>query len=382
MKYTFRKFINDIHLWLGIGSGILIFLICLSGTILTFEKEIEGIFDEKLTVVPQGEMLSIESMANTLSVNGEVMSVKIGNDSEKPYEFRVKTSPENRRGTVFFVNPYTGETLKPEPTVLNDFFLSMFKLHRWMLVDSSIGRPIVGIATIIFLFLTISGLILWFPKNLKWRNMKQGFKIKFSANWKRINHDLHNTLGFYSSLLLIIMVLTGLNWSFEWYKDGASAVLGAKIFNRGGGPEFESQAQPEEWKTLEEILAVSQTELDYLGETTLRFPSKPEGVYTISKTNPNSMVPVAADNLVLDRNGALLSKNLFSDKPFNEQVAGLIKPLHTGEIFGLYSKILYFLVCLFATSLPVTGTIIWINKLKKKRKKRLNLSSISEETVI
>src|SRR5690606_36620507 len=112
------------------------------------------------------------------------------------------------------------------------------------------------------------------------------------------------------------------------------------------------------------------------------FPSNPEGVYTISKTNPNGMVPVAADNLVLDRNGALLSKNLFSDKPFNEQVAGLIKPLHTGEIFGLYSKILYFLVCLFATSLPVTGTIIWINKLKKKRKKRLNLSSISEETVI
>jgi len=53
------------------------------------------------------------------------------------------------------------------------------------------------------------------------------------------------------------------------------------------------------------------------------------------------------------------------------QIASLIKPIHTGQIFGTFSKIIYFIACLIATSLPITGTIIWLNKLKKKRKRKL-----------
>ena len=49
----------------------------------------------------------------------------------------------------------------------------------------------------------------------------------------------------------------------------------------------------------------------------------------------------------------------------------MIKPLHLGEVYGSFSKILYFIACLLATSLPVTGTIIWLNKLKKKPKRKL-----------
>lgn len=356
-------------MWLGIASGIIIFLICLSGTILTFETEIEGFFDKDLIVNPEGEKQKLETLVTNLSANGEVISVKIGEHIEQSYEFRVKTSADDRRGTVFYVNPYTGETLKPEPTALNDFFFSMFKLHRWLLVDSSIGRPIIGVATLIFLLLTVSGMVLWFPKRLKWNNIKRGLKIKFSAKWKRINHDLHNTLGFYTSFFLLVMALTGLNWSFEWYRDGASAVIGAKIFDRSSQPQYHSDADINDWIAMGEIVAISGEELRYSGETTVRIPADPTGVYTVSKQNNDSFTPVFKDHLIIDRDGEVLAKNLFSDKPFNEKIASLIKPIHTGEIFGTFSKILYFIVCLFATSLPVTGTIIWINKLKKKRQK-------------
>lgn len=61
---------------------------------------------------------------------------------------------------------------------------------------------------------------------------------------------------------------------------------------------------------------------------------------------------------------------MFSDKPLNEQIVSLIKPLHLGSVCGIFSKILYFIACLVATSLPVTGTLIWINKLRKKKKPR------------
>tara|TARA_B100000700_G_C14757421_1_gene720466 strand:- start:114 stop:863 length:750 start_codon:yes stop_codon:yes gene_type:complete len=248
----------------------------------------------------------------------------------------------------------------------------MFKLHRWLLLDSSIGRPIVGVATIIFLILSITGIVLWFPKKkINWKTLKPGFKIKFSARWKRINHDLHNTLGFYACIFLAIMSLTGLCWSFQWYRDLGSEVMGAQIFGGRGGPRVESEAQidEDEMISIAAIEKITAQELNYEGKTSISFPSGDKGVYSIRKYESAKLSPLIADNLIVDRDGKVLKKEVFNDKPINLRIASLIKPLHTGSIYGGFSKLLYFLACLIATSLPITGTFIWIHKMKKKPKK-------------
>jgi uncharacterized iron-regulated membrane protein len=75
--------------------------------------------------------------------------------------------------------------------------------------------------------------------------------------------------------------------------------------------------------------------------------------------------------VILDQYTArILRTELFSDKPFNEQVAASIKAIHMGSFYGTFSKIIYFITCLIGTSLPVTGIIIWINKLRKKKTKK------------
>jgi uncharacterized iron-regulated membrane protein len=370
-KYGIRKFLNDVHLWLGLASGIILFLVCFSGTVLTFEKEIKNVFAEDFKVSGT-QVIEIEALTEVLQQEGEVSSVSIPAEAGKPYEFRVKTSPEDRRGTTFYVDPYTGDYMQTKKSSLDDFFMWNFRMHRWLLLDSAIGRPIVGIATIIFFILSLSGVVLWFPKKLKWKNMKSGFKIKTSANWKRINHDLHNTLGFYACIVLVIMTLTGLFWSFEWYREAGSAVLGTKVFNRGGGPSFTSNENITEadLASIASIYNISSEELNYEGTTTISFPSEREQIYKVRKTNNNGWSPVTSDQLVIDRDGTVLNKEIFSEKPLNVQVASLIKPIHTGEIFGTFSKIIYFLACLIATTLPVTGTLIWLNKMKKKKPKK------------
>ncbi|WP_455169519.1 PepSY-associated TM helix domain-containing protein [Aegicerativicinus sediminis] len=370
-NYTFRKLINDIHLWLGIGSGIVLFLVCLSGTILTFEKEIKSAFTENLEVEGNSEsILSAEQLVQKLSGKGTIDGFTIPSNSTSPYEFRVKMSPEDRRGTAVYVNQFTGETLQHETNdSINEFFMTMFRLHRWLLLDTSVGRPIVGIATIIFFFLSISGIILWFPKKMLWKQFKPGFKIKFSASWKRINHDLHNTLGFYSCIFLIVMTLTGLNWSFGWYKEGASAVLGTPVFNRSQ-PEITVPESNASDLGLSEILNIANKEFNYSGDLIIGLPSDRNDYFSIRKKNASSWTPTVSNVLILSKQGDILMKDIFNEKPLNVQIASLIKPLHTGEIFGGISKIIYFLACLIATSLPITGIIIWINKLKKKRAKK------------
>lgn len=373
-SYSLRKFINDIHLWMGIGSGIIIFLVCLSGTILVFDKEIRNVFTKEIafeeTSLPQKDLSSLSA-----SIEAEGLGVLNSITIEGPdgfYTANIKTGPDDRRGTTFLVHPQTAEVIAEPESSAAGFMMSMFRLHRWLLLDSAIGRPIVGVATIIFILLAISGLVLWFPKKLKWKNIKSGFRIRTKANWKRINHDLHNTLGFYSLILIIIMCLTGLCWSFEGYRDLASSVLGTKVFNRGGGSTYAALDLEESEKTdLQKVYELAQTEFPYEGKISIALPSAEKPVYSIRKYDASAFSPVIADNLVIDEAGEIQKKIIFREKPMNEQVASLIKPIHLGEIYGTFSKIIYFIACLIATSLPITGTIIWLNKLKKKKKKTL-----------
>ncbi len=361
---------NDIHLWLGLASGIILFLVCLSGTILTFEHEIKDFFADDFIVEKTPNKETISGLVTALKVAdmGFVTGVTIAADEEEPYVFNVKKDLKERRGSKVLVNPFSSEIQTVKKTSADAFLLSMFKLHRWLLLDIKIGRPIVGVATIIFLIISLSGIVLWFPKKLKWRNIKQGFKIKTKANWKRINHDLHNTLGFYACIFLIIMGITGLCWSFEGYKDGLGNLIGTEIFNRSS-PKFDSEKNPgNKVISVDEAIEIANKTLAYKGDLSVTFPTKKSNYYSFRKTNEANFSPVTSDRLYVALSGEILAADYFKDKPLNVQFASLIKPIHTGDIYGLFSKIIYFLVCLIATSLPVTGTIIWINKMKKTKK--------------
>lgn len=368
--YTFRKLINDIHLWLGIGSGIIIFLVCFSGTILAFEHEIKHLFSNEIEINEAENKKTVTELINIVknSNNGFVTGLSIPNNTHEAYIFSVKKSMKERRGSSMIVNPYSGELQTAEKTSADAFLFSMFKLHRWLLLDSKIGRPIVGIATIIFLILSISGIILWFPRKLKWKNFKPGFKIKTNANWKRINHDLHNTLGFYACIFIVIMGITGLCWSFEGYRNGLGNLIGTKIFNRST-PKIELNNTTKNIISVDKAINIANKTLNYNGKLSVSFPNKKNNYYAFRKTNANNWSPVTTDKVYIDQSGNVLAVDIFKNKPLNVKIASLIKPIHTGEIFGTTTKIIYFLACLIGTSLPVTGTIIWINKLKKKKKK-------------
>ena len=377
--YGIRTFINDVHLWLGLTSGIIIFLVCLSGTILTFEKEIEQWFKEEMKVQATGNKISLSQIVDNpnIQAKGQLMAITVPTDNAAPYQLSIKEDPKQRRGSTYEVNPYTAEILAPQKTGMDDFMFSMFKLHRWLLMDIELGRPIVGIATIIFLILSISGIILWFPKKVKWKTVKAGFKIKTSANWKRINHDLHNTLGFYSCLLILIMGITGLCWSFEGYRDGLSSLMGAKVFgNRGAQPKVDLEnLDNDKAIDLEQAVLLANNTLDYNGTLTITLPNEKNPVYGFRKIADDSWSTVAQDQLQIHTSGKIIHKELYADKPLNVKIASAIRPIHTGEIYGTFSKWLYFLACLIGTSLPITGTIIYINKLKKKSKRRRKLAT-------
>lgn len=378
MNTAFRKFINDLHLWGGLVSGVILFIVCLSGTIYTFHKEVDELFNkEKYRVTSVGNALPIDSLIKKIeSPKVKVTSFTKYHNPEKSWIFTLKEKSENAtkeksdRGRQILVNPYSGEILGSTKSKTNEFFLTMMKLHRWLLMDQKTGRIIVGVSTIIFVLMMLTGLILWIPKKVKkWRNWKQGLGIKLNGKWKRVNHDLHNTLGFYSFLILLIMGITGLCWSFEWYKDGMSDILGAKVFGARGEKAVPSKYVANTRKvSIASVMLAANEFLIKDGMTSVVLPKDSVGSYLISSTSTGFFALAATDKITIDQyTGTILKHEKFSDKNFGEKIAATIRPLHTGEILGIFSKIVYFIFCLIATSLPVTGVLIWINKIKKNK---------------
>jgi len=400
-----RKFFNDVHLWLGLISGIVIVAVCLSGTIYTYNTEIQewaAPHLHKVEVPENGSRLPAETVIANIKelTQANVTAISIAHDPSRTYQVSVRKEGDNSRsGTSYYVNPYTGDITGTslEKTATAEFMRSMFSLHRWLLLDRieepligelpnrTLGSYISGGATILFTLGVITGLIIWFPQKVK--NWKQGLKIKWDGNWKRINHDLHNTLAFYSLILLFIMGATGPQWSFPWYRTGLQKTLGtykeapARPQQGQGGQDRGGQdrenktdnkeAKPVELLAIESYMVSADQALPYKGNYRITLPQSGDAPVEITKNRTGFFAPAAGDKLKLEASTSeVLSAEIFRDKPFNERVAGSIKALHIGDVYGPFSKLLYFIACLIATSLPITGTIIWLNKLKKKGKRK------------
>lgn len=401
-----RKFFNDIHLWLGLSSALIVVAVCFSGTVYVFnteltEKAAPHLY--KVQPVPGQGRMHVDSLVEKVKqeTGGTIASVTIPAELNRTYQFNVKKKEDStaRGGTTYMVNPYTGAIVgnSKEKNGAKEFMGTMFSLHRWLLLDKvekpiikgvenrKLGSMITGWATIIFTLGCITGLIIWFPQKLKhWR---QGLKIKWNAGWKRVNHDLHNSLAFYSLIFLLLMGLTGPQWSFEWYRTGLQKTLGTYKPAEGGkgGERKEGQAKGEGKKeagtdttaiaTVQLSIADYVKEADkllaYNGNYVITLPADAGAKTMITKTKLGFFAPAAGDRITMDpKNGKVVKLDIFKKKPFNERVAGSIKAIHVGNVYGTFTKILYFLACLIATSLPITGTMIWLNKMKKKTKSK------------
>ena len=224
-----RNIFKKLHLWISIPFGLVITVTCFTGALLIFEDEITAACrGDVMTVSPQGEPLSFEKIVQTveatLSDGVEITGIVVPSAPDEAY--KVNLSKPKR--AALYVNQYTGE-IKGESERL-PFFATVFRLHRWLLDtnpgDGAIfwGKMIVGASTLSFVIILVTGLVIWWPRNRKM--LKNRLSILFCRGYKRLFYDLHVAGGFYALLLLLVMALTGLTWSYEWYRNGVNSLFG------------------------------------------------------------------------------------------------------------------------------------------------------------
>lgn len=366
---TFKKINAWLHLWLGLASGIVVFVLGITGCALVFEHEIKAMINPWVAVkAPAGAKILAPS-----ALYQSVQQALPGKQIESVWYYGENRSARfsaHEVDSTIYVNPYTAEVLGMFKDA--DIFKFFKDGHYYLWMPEKIGHQVVGWGTLIFFLLLISGIILWWPKKWTKKTREQSFKIKWKAKLKRVNYDLHNVLGFYSILIALLFAFTGLMMSFSWFNNS--------VFWLAGGTK-----SPRITAVSDSTLQIKTNLLNQIDkawhkgvfeiaehkpyEILMHFPEKAsEAIYVCTDMYRGTWRDVYLDQYTLKELPA--SNKRLRDENLAAWLRRSNYGLHVGEIGGLTTKIIFFLVSLICASLPITGFYIWWGKQKKKPEKK------------
>ena len=391
-----RKFFSKLHLWVSVPFGLVITVTCFTGALLVFENEItEVCSDGAASVEVAGEQLAVDILVERVEAanpdSAKVKSVVISGDAAKAW---IVNLSQPKRAAVY-VNQYTGEVTGKKERL--PFFDTIFRLHRW-LMDSNPGngavfwgKMVVGTSTLVFVLILVTGLVIWWPRNRKMLKNRLCIVLRKGSN--RFWYDLHVAGGFYALLFLLVMALTGLTWSFEWYRNsfydlfGASdlqVVTTAKATDVSTGATVVSAAPAASTSSTIATTDASSGATTVCDAVEPMFMPWQVAYYTVSSkyaeyskiTVSDGVVTVtlgdcgnvrASDKYTFDSTtGAITSCAPYDETPEKSKLGGWVYSLHVGCWGGALTRVVAFLAALLGATLPLTGYYFWIRRLYRR----------------
>ena len=363
-----RRILFQIHWFLGITAGLVLALMGVTGAMMSFEDEImaalsPGVVTLAPSPLPRLSPDQIIAAASYQRGGARVTQVVIERDPTLAAEVTFAPPKGVRRGTHMFVDPRTGVLLGPATG--EAFFRTVMDLHRWLALPggpNGIGRQITGFAALSLIFFALSGLYLRWPRRaLDWRSW---LVLDLRKTGRNLYRTLHAVIGGWLVVFYLLSALTGLTWSYDWYKRGATYVLTGKIGKddgRRGEPSGTARPLATAWARF---VASEGNHFDRVAIT----------VPTGDKPVVMRMLPRGArfdrmtDELRFDATtGALVKAERYAKRGPGATLAANFYALHTGAFFGIAGRILRFVSSLTMPLFTITGLLLYFARRRSKR---------------
>ena len=213
----FRKILFQVHLWVGIGVGLYVAAISISGSAIVCRREISRIASRPLRVAaPAGRRRmrpeEIEQSIIRTYSGYQILSLRQPQQSDWP-DLVVLGSRNERVARLF--DPYTGTDLgDPRPAVVRVLGW-LADLHDNLLAGLT-GRIFNGIGAFLVVVMCATGAVIWWPGIKNWR---RSMRIQPTARFARLNWDLHSAVGFWCVLFVLIWGVSGICLCFPGTLD-------------------------------------------------------------------------------------------------------------------------------------------------------------------
>jgi len=355
----FRKILFWLHLISGAIAGVVIFTMSVTGALLSFEKNITSFFEREMRYVAapyaDAQKLSATEILGKVRENKpetKPSSIALSNEANAAWQISL-----GRDGQVF-VNPYTGEITGEGAGGVRGFFRTTTDLHRWLAFSGDgrpVGKAITGACNLAFLFLAISGIYIWFPRRRTLKHFRAAMVFRPKVKGKARDFNWHTVIGFWSSLVLIILTLTATVISYQWATNLLYTLTGNEVPQQNApapnNPAEQPFALPE---NLNQLWTKAENHTNWK-TISLRLPVvKDSAVFTIDEGTYWNIF--GRSTLTIDAKTAEITKwETYGEQNSARQIRSWFRFTHTGETGGIIGQFIGFLACVGGAFLVWTG---------------------------
>lgn len=325
------------HLTIGSLAGLVILVMCLTGILLAFERQINA-WDASRYRVTVSEHLPRISLDRLLQSHRKPSMVTVRSDVRAPLEFIYG------RERTAFVDPYTGAVLGQGSKSIRQFFSTVEKCHRALggEMRAGFGRKITGAANLLFVFLILTGPYLWWPRKSTWQHFKAVLLFRPGLSGRQRDWKWHHVAGIWCALPLFFISFSGVVMSY------------------GTSPRPNPMARQgsEAPQSIESLIAKGEAQFPGWRSISIRLP-QPEATLLLTVDRGNGGQPGKRTQVLLDRStGAVLSQEAATSRIWNRFI-------HTGEAAGLAGQIVAAIASLGGALLVWTGLSLALRRLFK-----------------
>jgi uncharacterized iron-regulated membrane protein len=364
----FRTVLFWMHLVAGLTAGVIIFVMCVTGALLSFERQIIEYSerDARFVDVPAG--------ASRLAPQQIIEKLREVRPDTKPSAMSISGEPGaawlfnlGREGQVY-LDPYTGAVTGEGNKSVRGAMTELRNWHRYVALSGDgrpVGKAITGAANLLFLFLAISGIYIWWPRQLRWSAIKPVIWFKGGLTGKPRNFNWHNTIGFWTSLFLIVFTLTATVISYQWASNLLYTLTGNEVPPQQQGNNTPPADKPYEFPAdVNAAWTAADTQSPAWRSISLRLPvEKDSAVFTIDEgiywnIFGRSTLTVNAST------GAVLKWEPYGEQNSARQLRSWFRFTHTGETGGIVGQIIGFIACVGGAFLVWTGFSLALRRFR------------------
>lgn len=372
---SFRKVLFWLHLASGIVAGVIIFIMCVTGALLSFERNIIEWSEGDVRYVAASSEQRLEPSAILAKVvearpDAKPSALAIPNEPNAAWQVSL-----GREG-ILFADPYTGAITGESNKSVRGVMSELRNWHRYVALSGDqrpIGKAITGFCNVLFLFLAISGMYIWIPRVWAWKSFKPVMWFKSGLRGKPRNFNWHNVIGIWTSVLLIIFTLTATVISYQWASNLLYTITGNEVPAPSGGQQGQPQPDPDFVipANLDASWELAETQSPTWKTISLRLPvTKDSAVFTIDEGIYWNIFGRSA--MTVDTATASVSKwDPYGERNAAVQLRSWFRFTHTGETGGILGQIIGFIACVGGAVLVWTGFSLAFrrfgNWLKRRR---------------
>lgn len=352
-----RKALFWSHLVVALAAGVLLAWVAITGCLLAFQPQLERLAEASVrTGAPAASCNLAPVLAATRAQTGQ-LPVFVQEFAE-PGRPVLLTLADAR---LLLVDPCAVRVLGPA-SPWRQRFEAVENLHRRLTLTrgrQDTLRQLKNAAVLAFLFLIVSGLVLWLPRQLRRASLSVALTPRPGLRGRARLWNLHQVAGFWVAVPMLFLAVSGVVISYAWARNlvyraaGSPELVTAAPRPRGGdGPHTPTTR----YALLDPLMEQARAQQPHWQALQFAVPSDKDKTLNISVDLGDGGSPGTRGVLTLaTADAAALKWVPFSSKPRGEQVRSYSTAMHTGRLFGWGSAVFVLLGALATLAQVYTG---------------------------